>query len=462
MRSSTPLLILLALLGTALPAVAQDADYDQLAKDIFADLIGVNTAPSGGDDIRPAVAGLVDRLRAGGFGDDEIFVLPHAEKQPNLVVRYASPDPVAPPVLLMAHLDVVEALPEDWSLDPFTMTEQDGYYYGRGTIDNKSGAAMMVTNFIRLRAEGFAPTRDLVIMLTADEETVGQGAQMLLRDHRDLIDAEFALNTDAGMVFFRDGVPRAFMLQTSEKVYATFALTTTDPGGHSSRPLPDNPISRVAMALVELNAYRFPVDLNETTRAFFEKWVVLAPDGDIPLIRGILDDDEEHVARLDAYPYYNAVARTTCVVTEITGGHAENALPQTATATVNCRVLPQASIDEIRVQLEAFAEPRGLQVSQVGAITPSPPSPLTEEIVGPITAVAQSIWPDIVVIPEMSTGATDGLFVRNAGIPVYGISAIAIDPDDTRMHGRDERILVQSYRDATEYWYRILKVLAGE
>jgi len=461
MRQLLPLVPTVALALVA-PQVLAETDHDRLAKDILTDLIAVNTAPSGGDDIRPAVSGLVARLRAGGFSDNEIHILPHAEKQPNLVVTYASPDPVARPVLLMAHLDVVEALPEDWSVDPFRLIEQDGYFYGRGTIDNKSGAAMLVANFIRLREEGFVPDRDLVIMLTADEETVGHGAQMLLRDHRDLVDAEFALNTDAGMVFLRDGVPRAFMLQTSEKVYATFALTTTDPGGHSSRPLPDNPISRVAMALVELNAYRFPVDLNETTRAFFEKWVVLAPDADIPLIHGIIDEDEDHIARLDAYPYYNAVARTTCVVTEIGGGHAENALPQTATATVNCRVLPQASMDEVRAQIEAFAEPRGLVVSQVGAITPSPPSPLTADIVGPITEVARSIWPDIVVIPEMSTGATDGLFARNAGIPVYGISAIAVDPDDTRMHGRDERILAQSYRDATEYWYRILRLLAGD
>ncbi|MDH4107137.1 MAG: M20/M25/M40 family metallo-hydrolase [Gammaproteobacteria bacterium] len=462
MRHILGSLLAAVLLTAAQVAVADNADYDRLAQDILADLIAANTAPSGGDDIRPAVAGLVERLRAGGFGDGEIFVLPHAEKQPNLVIRYRSPSPVARPVLLMAHLDVVEALPEDWSVDPFTMIEQDGYYYGRGTIDNKAGAAMLVSNFIRLRAEGFEPNRDLVVMLTADEETTGTGAQMLIREHRDLIDAEFALNTDAGMVFLRDGVPRAFMLQTSEKVYATFALTATDPGGHSSRPLPDNPIARLAMALVELNAYRYPVDLNETTSAFFERWSALAPDGDIPLIRGVLADDAMQVARLDSYPYYNALARTTCVATQITGGHAENALPQTATATVNCRVLPQASIEETRAQIEAFTRPYGLTVTQVGAITPSPPSPLTEDVVSPITAVAQSIWPDIVVIPEMSTGATDGLFVRNADIPVYGISAIAIDPDDSRMHGKDERILVQSYVDATEYWYRILKVLAGD
>lgn len=459
-RRATAALIAVCLVQSA---TASETDYDRLARDMLEELVAVNTAPSGSIDTRPAVAALVDRLEAAGFGDDEIFVLTQEEPLANLVVRYRSPKPTKKPVLMMAHIDVVEGRPEDWSVPPYEVTEKDGYLYGRGTTDNKAGAAILVANFIRLRDEGFEPNRDLVIMLTADEETTGNAAQWLVTEHRELVDAGFALNTDGGLVMMKNDEPLAFIMQTSEKIYVTYELEALDPGGHSSLPRADNPIYRISRTLAALQAHPFPVSFNETTRAFFERWAELSPPGERELIRQMLDDptDEDMLALLENAPYYNALTRTTCVATQIEGGHAENALPQTARAVVNCRVLPQSSPDAARAKIEAFAAPNDVTVREIYTPRPSPPSPLVDEVVDPVTAVAHEIWPGIPLIPEMSTGATDGLFVRNAGIPVYAVSAIAEDPDDIRAHGKDERIRIESFEKATAYWYRLTKKLAG-
>jgi acetylornithine deacetylase/succinyl-diaminopimelate desuccinylase-like protein len=456
------LLVGLPALVLAQAATTPEAAHEALAKDILAELIAANTAPSGGNDMRAAVSGLVTRLKNAGFPDDAIDVVAETPKLPNLVVRYQSDHARSRPVLMMAHLDVVEALPEDWTVDPFFMSEKDGYFYGRGTTDNKAGAAILVTNFIRLKREAYKPARDLIVMLTADEETTGRGAQLLVGPHRELIDAELALNTDGGMIILREEDPRAFIMQTSEKMYVSFALEATDPGGHSSVPRADNPIFRLSRTLVDLHEFRFPIDLNETSRAFFRMWAPMAPADARPVIESILHDpdDPQLSARLVEHPYFNALARTTCVATELEGGHAENALPQTARATVNCRVLPQSSADETRNVITALAAKNAVTVTQIAPALASPPSPLEPSVVDPIDRIANEMWPGIIVIPEMSTGATDGLFVRNAGIPVYGVSAIAEDPDDFRAHGQDERIRVRSYYDALEYWYRLVKTLS--
>jgi acetylornithine deacetylase/succinyl-diaminopimelate desuccinylase-like protein len=443
-------------------ATAEETAHGLLAKDILAELIAVNTAPSGGNDMREAVSRLVTRLKNAGFGDDDIDVVAETPKLQNLVVRYRSDNARARPILMMAHLDVVEALPEDWTFDPFFLSEEEGFFYGRGTTDNKAGAAMLVANFIRMKREGYKPARDLIVMLTADEETTGDGARLLVGPHRELIDAEFALNTDGGMIILEGDEPRAFIMQTSEKIYVSFTLEATDPGGHSSLPRADNPISRLSRTLVDLQEFRFPIDLNETSRAFFRLWAPMAPREVRPVIESLLEDPEDPQlsAKLTEHPYFNALARTTCVATELNGGHAENALPQTARATVNCRVLPQSSAEETQNVLTAMAARNGVTVTQLAPALASPPSPLEPSIVDPVEEAAKGMWPGIAVIPEMSTGATDGLFVRNAGIPVYGVSAIAEDPDDLRAHGKDERIRAQSYYDALEYWYRLVKVLS--
>jgi acetylornithine deacetylase/succinyl-diaminopimelate desuccinylase-like protein len=457
-RTAVGLLVFLV----AHAAMAQENAHEAMARDIFAELIAANTAPSGGSDMRGAVSALVTRLKNAGFGNEDIHIIGETEKLANLVVRYRGNDPTTRPILMMAHLDVVEALPEDWTKDPFFLTEEDGYYYGRGTTDNKAGAAIMVANFIRMKREGYEPARDLIIMLTADEETTGDGAQLLVTEHKELVDAEFALNTDGGMIILENDEPRAFIVQTSEKVYVSFTFEATDPGGHSSVPRADSAISRLSRTLVDLQQFRFPVDLNETSRAFFRLWAPMAQAEARPVIESILQnpDDPELSAKLVNYPYFNALARTTCVATGLQGGHAENALPQTARATVNCRVLPQSSAEETLNVLTAMASKNGVSVTQIAPAKASPPSPLEPSIIGPIEEVAGGMWPGITVIPEMSTGATDGLFVRNAGIPVYGVSAIAEDPDDFRAHGQDERIRIESYFDALEYWYRLVKALS--
>jgi len=423
----------------------------------------VNTAQSGGSDVRPAVELLVRHLKDGGFEAGDIHVLGKTDELPSLVVRYRSREPAKEPLLLMAHLDVVEALPADWTFEPFALTEQDGWLYGRGANDNKSGAAWLVANFIRLKAEGFEPDRDLIVMLNPDEETTGDGVKWLLAEHRELVDAAFGLNTDGGAVLVIDGKPRVFTIQTSEKIFDVFRLEALDSGGHSSRPHRDSAISRLSRVLVDLEGYEFPIELNETTRTFFERERKIAPKAERPLIKAILSDEPDSAildSLLDSY-FYNAIARTTCVATQLEGGHAENALPQSARAVVNCRVLPQSSVDDVQKVLVDLAAPYGVTVTRIRPAIPSPPSPLEPQIIEPITELAEEMWRGITVIPEMSTGATDGAYVRNAGIPVYGVGAIADDPDDMRAHGQDERIGVKAFRDATEYWYRLVKAFAG-
>ena len=288
-----PLIGALILAFAANACGAGETDHP-LARQILKQLVAVNTAPSGGDDTREAVALLVRHLKEGGFTDGDIAVLGHTEKRSNLVVRLRSTKPTQRPILLMAHLDVVEALAKDWHYDPFVLTEDGDWYYGRGSEDNKAGAAMLIANLIRLKKEGFEPDRDIIVMLTSDEESTGDAARWLLAEHRDLVDAEFGLNTDAGAVLLIDGKPLAFMLQTSEKIYASFTLEATDPGGHSSRPHRDSAISRLAHVLVDLQAHPFPIDLNATTRAFFERWTHIAPVEDRALLEAILDWQVDH------------------------------------------------------------------------------------------------------------------------------------------------------------------------
>lgn len=451
-----------ATLFLAQAAFAEETAHEQLARDILAELVAINTAPSGGSDMRPAVNAMVTRLKNAGFGDEDIDVVGTTDKLVNLVVRYESPNPQDDPLLMMAHIDVVEALPEDWTVPPFALTEKDGWFYGRGTTDNKAGAAILVANFIRMKHEGFEPNRDLIIMLTGDEETTGAGANLLANEERELVDAEYALNTDGGMIITENGEPQAFVMQTSEKVYVSYTFEATDPGGHSSVPRADSAISRLSRVLVDLEEFNFPISLNETTRAFFRHWAPLAPPDVQPAIEALLENpaDPELSANLVKWPYYNALARTTCVATMLDAGHAENALPQTAQATVNCRVVPQSTEDETENVLAAIAAKQGVTVTQIDPAKPSPPSPLDPEIVEPISEVAEAMWPGIPLIPEMSTGATDGLFLRNAGIPVYAVSAIAEDPGDVRAHGQDERIRIDAYYDALEYWYRLVRKLS--
>ena len=446
-------------------AQSQASQADRtLARDIFRELIEINTTDSLGNTPRAARA-MARRLLAAGFpaADVQVLIGPDA-KHGNLVARYRGTGTGGKPIIVFAHMDVVPARRSDWSVDPFTFLEKDGYFYGRGTTDDKVGDAVLVADFIRLKRAGFKPSRDLIMVLTGDEETLGSCIQWLVAKHRDLIDGAFALNTDAGGGVLRDGQRVLFAVQASEKVYATYVLEATDKGGHSSLPRPaDNPVYRLAPFLERLAQYQFPVKLNEISRAFFERSAAIETGQLAEDMRGVLKDppDSSAVARLSAVPFYNSKLRTTCVATMLEAGHAENALPQSARATVNCRILPGEPASEVEATLRRLAADDRITLRTLYAPIPSPPSPLTPEIVGPLERLVAEQFPKVPIVPIMEAGATDGLFLRNVGIPTYGVSAVFEEQNDVRAHGRDERIGVQSFYDALEFWYRMMQAYAG-
>jgi len=435
-----------------------------LARDIFGELIEINTTDSLGNTPRSARA-MARRLLTAGFpaADVQVLIGPDA-KHGNLVARYRGTGTGGKPIIVFAHMDVVPARRSDWSVDPFTFLEKDGYFYGRGTTDDKVGDAVLVADFIRLKRAGFKPSRDLIMVLTGDEETLGSCIQWLVTKHRDLIDGAFALNTDAGGGVLRDGQRVLFAVQASEKVYATYVLEATDKGGHSSLPRPaDNPVYRLAPFLERLAQYQFPVKLNEISRAFFQRSAAIETGELAENMRGVLKDppDSGAVARLSAVPFYNSKLRTTCVATMLEAGHAENALPQSARVTVNCRILPGEPASEVEATLRRLAADDRITLRTLYAPIPSPPSPLTPEIMGPLERLVAEQFPKVPIVPIMEAGATDGLFLRNVGIPTYGVSAVFEEQNDVRAHGRDERIGVQSFYDALEFWYRMMQTYAG-
>jgi acetylornithine deacetylase/succinyl-diaminopimelate desuccinylase-like protein len=441
---------------------AQDPSQRQLEREIFRELIEVNTSDSAGNT--PLLAAkIAERLRAAGFDQSDVAVLGHAPRYQNVVARLRGAATGKKPILLMAHLDVVDARREDWSFDPYQFREADGYYYGRGTSDNKAGASILIANLVRLKQERYQPDRDLIMVLTADEETAGDAIKWLVQERRSLVDAEYALNTDAGGGAYQDGKPIAFGIQASEKMFLTFLLEVRNKGGHSSLPVPDNAIYRLSRGLDRLGRFAFPVRLNEVSRGFFLRSAE-AEKGQSSLDMRALArrGDPAAARRLSAKsPYFNSVMRTTCVATRLYGGHADNALPQLARATVNCRLVPDDHPDSVRATLQRVVADTAIAIRQQEEPTPSPPSPLRPEVLGPIEALVRTTWPGIPVIPEMSTGATDGLHVRNAGIPVYGVSAIFEELNDTRAHGRDERVGVKEFHQASTFWYQMLKALTS-
>lgn len=453
--------------GAAVSQPADDSNTDgllphqRLARDLLEELVEINTTDRNGDTTAAAEAMAV-HLRAAGFPEGDVHVLGPRPKKGNLIVRYRGRNVDRKPLLLLAHIDVVEADPADWTLDPFTFVEQDGYYYGRGTVDDKDEAAIHVANLIRLKQEGFQPDRDIIVALTADEEGgTANGVEWLLANHRGLIDAEYALNEGGGGTM-QDGRRISNNVQASEKVYQSYLLEVTNPGGHSSLPVKENAIYRLADALVRIRDYDFPVSLNEITHAFFERSAAIEQGELAAAMRGALASppDPAAVGYLSAIPFYNSRLRTTCVATMLQGGHAENALPQRARATVNCRVLPGEPIDGVRDALEKVIADEQVALSPVAESTASPPSPLTPEVLGAIERVTEELWPGVPVLPTMSTGATDSLFLRNAGIPVYGVSGLFGDIDDNRAHGQNERILIRSYFEGQEFLYRLTKALS--
>jgi len=457
--SRSVLVLALATLPAALPA--QTGDPRALERDILKELVEINTSDSAGHTADAAKA-VARRLAAAGIPDGDIRILGYDAKHQSLVARYRGRAGGPKPILMMAHLDVVDARKEDWSFDPYQFRELDGYYYGRGSSDNKAGVATLAAMFIRYKQEGFVPDRDLIMVLTADEETTSESIKWLLHEHRDLIDADFALNTDGGGGELRDGKPIAFALQTAEKVYLSFNLEVRNKGGHSSVPEPDNAIYRLAEGLVRLEKFTFPVRLNQTTRAFFQRTASTQPARIAADMRAVARSADPAAARrLSAVPYYNSVVRTTCVATRLFAGHADNALPQLSRAIVNCRMLPDDPADSVEAVLQRVVADTGIHFSRVAEPTPSPASPLRPDVLQPVERLVARAWPGAVVVPEMSTGATDGLHTRNLGIPTYGVGAIFERIDDVRAHGRDERVGVKAFHEASQFWYELVKALTS-
>ncbi len=437
--------------------------HQQLAREIYKELIEINTSESAGNTTAAAEA-MAKRLLDAGFAAADVQVLGADPRKGNLVARLRG-NGARRPILLVAHLDVVEARREDWSFDPFKFAEQDGYFLGRGTSDDKAMAAMFAANLIRYKEQGLVPDRDIIVALTADEElgdVPTNGVDWLLKNHRDLIDAEFALN-EGGGVTLRNGKPLANRVQASEKISATYRLEVKDPGGHSAVPGRENAIYHLADGLARLAKHAFPVKLTEATRAYFERMAALESGQDAEDMRAIVRDamDSSAASRLSTRAAHNAQLRTTCVATRLDAGIANNALPQSARAIVNCRVLPGESVAEVQRRLVEVLADEKITVAPVGSYTLSPPSPLKPEIVRPIERLTAEFWPGAPVIPVMSTGATDSRFLRNAGIPAYGHSGLASEPSDNRAHGKDERLAVKSFYDGLEYLYRLVKTFAA-
>jgi acetylornithine deacetylase/succinyl-diaminopimelate desuccinylase-like protein len=435
----------------------------QRLHDIYKELVEIDTTTATGDTASAAEA-MAARLKAAGFPEADVHAFSPAPRKGNLVARLHGSG-ARKPILLVAHLDVVPAKREDWSVDPFKLTEKDGYFYARGSSDDKFMAASFIANLIRYKQEGYEPDRDIIVALETDEEILdadGLGIQWLLKNHRDLIDAEFALN-EGGGVGLKDGKPIRNSIQTSEKVSVHFQLDVTNSGGHSSVPRKDNAIYRLAEGLVRLSKFDFPLHLNETTRAYFERSAQFESEQTAADMRAVLADkpDTAVVARLSANPVYNAQLRTTCVATLLQGGHAINALPQLARAQVNCRIMPGEPVEEVKATLERVLSDDQIKVTQISNAVLSEPSKLNEEIIGAIGKLSHEFWPGAVVLPTMSSGATDGSYLRNAGIPTYGHSGLANDINDIRAHGKDERIPVKSFYEGSEYLYRLVKSLSG-
>jgi acetylornithine deacetylase/succinyl-diaminopimelate desuccinylase-like protein len=460
-----------ALLGIATASASESLippPLDQaLARDMLKGLVEINTTHQyGSTGAAQAVQGWL--LSAGFRAEDVVLIAPpdHPSKG-NVVVRYRAKHLNAAlpgPVLFLGHLDVVEAKPEDWSVDPFRLTQQDGWFYGRGSIDMKDGDAALVESLIRLKREKFVPERDVIVAFTADEEAGGDsnGPAFLLKEHRDMIDAAFVVNLDGGGGNTSKGQRQFFELGTSEKTYLTFTLETTSPGGHGSLPGPDNAIYHLASGLGRLEAFKFPVTLTATTRASFDKLASLQSGPGASDMHGVAQTPPDLAAaeRLSENVRMNAQLRTTCVATLISGGHAENALPQRAKATVQCRMLPGDSAEHVQSLLLATLHDAAIHVTLDAPPIVSPESAPTPQIMRKVALLVASMWPGVPIVPTMATGFSDDRQTRNAGIPSYDISGVWQDVDENRAHGRDERIGVQAFDESVEFTYRLIKEMS--
>jgi len=427
-----------------------------LAREILKELVEIRSTQE--DGTAGAAQAVIARLAAAGFPKEDLQIVASDGNVANVVARFRGRNPGVPGILLMAHIDVVPARREDWSMDPWTLLERDGWFYGRGSTDNKGGVAMLVANFVALKRTGWQPARNLIIVLTGDEETAQKGIQTLLAKHRQLLNAEVAFNTDGGGVRLIDGRPAVFEVQASEKIYADYQLEATDVGGHSSLVRPDNPIYTLAAALTRIGGHQFPLHVSDVTRMFLQRSATIESGQTAIDMRAVAaaPPDQAAAARLSRTPYFNAQLRTTCVATTLQAGHANNALPQLARAVVNCRILPGLPGADVEAVIRRLAGDK-VKVTVIEPPVVSPPSTPTSALLSRIERLAAKQWPGIPVIPVMATGATDGMYTRSGGIPTFGVSAQDSNPDDDRAHGKDERIGVESFYKATQFWFELMK-----
>jgi acetylornithine deacetylase/succinyl-diaminopimelate desuccinylase-like protein len=470
MNFKASLFLIIFALAATLCAAQQPAltPHQQMARDIFKQLIEINTTDTPAGNVTPAAEAMAARFRAAGFPAEDVHLQGPVPNKHNLVVRLRGPvNGKAKPILFIAHLDVVEALKQDWSpnLDPFKLTELDGYFYGRGTTDIKEGDTFLVATFLRLKQEGWQPSRDLILALTADEEGGDHnGVQWLVQNHRDWIDAEYCINTDAGDFEWQNGKRLLLGMQTSEKNYADFLLEVKSNGGHSSRPVRDNAIYHLSAGLNRLAGFDFPVELNDTTRAFFERTAALQNANTAADFRALAKslNDRAVVGRLSQSSYFNALMRTTCVATRLEAGHANNALPQTARAIVNCRMLPTDSLQQVQETLKKVLADDRISVTVVGDAVPAPASELRPDVMRKLEDLSGKRYGGIPVVPVMDAGASDGKYLRIGGIPTYGVPGVFTDVDDERAHGKDERLGVKDFYEGVEFYYQFVKSLAGD
>jgi acetylornithine deacetylase/succinyl-diaminopimelate desuccinylase-like protein len=465
MTHALRLAIGIALAGMSAPALAQQGPDQAQARQIFEKVIAFRTSQGQGQ-VPPMVSYLEGVLREGGVSAQDIAKLPKGETV-GMLVRIPGTDPNAKPVLFSAHMDVVDARPEDWQRDPYKLIEENGYFYGRGTLDNKAGVVALMSTILRLQKEGVKPRRTLVFAFVGDEETgldEADGTTRQVAAHPWVKGAEYAINTDAGGgLFAPDGTPMIYLIQGAEKTYATFELTTTNPGGHSSRPRADNAIYDLSKAVTRVGEYRFPIMSNDLTRAYLGAVGKVTPGPAGEALRRFAADPKDQAAAeaISGSAEFVGTIRTTCVTTMLNAGHAENALPQKATATVNCRIFPGVSVEEVQQQLgRVVADPK-VAVKVIGAPVASPVSGLRPDIE---KVIAQSIhrrYPGVALSPYLESGGTDGLVYRSAGIPTWASSGVFIKPDEMYAHGLDERIPVKSFYDGVEHIHDLARTLGG-
>ncbi|MBV9884957.1 MAG: M20/M25/M40 family metallo-hydrolase [Acidobacteria bacterium] len=450
-------------IATSTSAHAQSTRPDsekQLAHDIYKEFIEIHSGFATGATT-PVAEAAAARLKAAGFSDSDIALGGAIDKKGNIVVRYHGTGKQKP-LLLLAHIDVVEAKREDWTMDPFQLTEKDGYFYGRGTGDDKAQAAVWIANLIQYKKEGFKPDRDIIVALTADEEGGGpySGINWLIKNHRDEIDAEYALN-EGGWGESLDGKKISNDVQVSEKYVMNFRFEVHNKGGHSSLPVPDNAIYHLAAALDKLSKFGFPLKLNDVTKAYFTAMAKIETGQAKDELAKVAESDHAAMERLAAKtPQFNATLRTTCVATQLEGGHAVNALPQLAAATVNCRVLPEDSAEYVESTLKQIVSDDEVSVKMMEEGKAGPASPIRPDLFKAITESSNKIWPGVPVVPMMVMGATDGKYLRIAGIPTYGVQGFFFDRNDIRFHGRDERMPIQSFYEGQAFLYDLVKRLS--